>query len=88
MVTEEKKVITKQTHAQTNLKKKLSFKEQREFDMLEKELAELVKEKKDISDKLGDADISFDELQKLSKRIAEITVQIDDKELRWLELSE
>ena len=87
--TEEKKTSgQKQTHAQINPKRKLSFKEQREFEMLEKELAALEKEKKDISNKLFSTEIPFDELQKLSKRIAEITIQIDDKELRWLELSE
>ena len=84
----EKKVLPKQAHVHNLQKKKLSYKEQREFDMLEKELAELEKEKKAVSEKLSSAQIPFDELQKLSKRIVEITVLIDEKELRWLELSE
>ncbi|MBI2775621.1 ABC transporter ATP-binding protein, partial [Candidatus Dependentiae bacterium] len=71
-----------------NQKRKLGYKEQREFEMLEKELESLEKEKKEISEKLSSANMPFEELQKLSGRIAEITILIDQKELRWLELSE
>jgi ATP-binding cassette subfamily F protein uup len=85
---EEKKMeLPKQTHVQ-NQRRKLSYKEQREFEMLEKELADLEREKKEISEKLLFANQSFEELQKLSQRIAEISNLIDQKELRWLELSE
>ena len=69
-------------------KKKVSFKDKREFELLEIELAELNKEKASITEKLSTGDLPFDELQKLSNRIAEITSLIDEKELRWLELSE
>jgi ATP-binding cassette subfamily F protein uup len=69
-------------------KKKLSYKEQREFELLQKELEALEKEKAEISEKLGDPALPFGELQKLSERIGEITGLIDEKELRWLELSE
>lgn len=69
-------------------KKKVSFKDKREFELLENELAELNKEKASITEKLSTGDLSFDELQKLSNRIAEITSLLDEKELRWLELSE
>jgi len=78
----------KQAHVQSHQKKKLSYKEQREFEILEKELSELETEKRSISEKLSSSQIPFDELQKLSKRIAEITIIIDQKEFRWLELSE
>jgi ATP-binding cassette subfamily F protein uup len=84
---EPKSEISKQTHVQ-NQKRKLSYKEQREFELLEKELAKLEVEKKEISEKLISAKLPFEELKKLSERIAEITVLIDEKELRWLELSE
>lgn len=85
---EEKKTETsKQAHVQ-NQKRKLSYKEQREFEMLEKELANLEIEKKEISEKLSSAGLPFEELQNLSARIAEISGLIDEKELRWLELSE
>lgn len=69
-------------------KRKLSYKEQREFELLEKELMVLEKEKKEISDKLSASHLPFEELQKLTERIAEISNLIDEKELRWLELSE
>jgi ATP-binding cassette subfamily F protein uup len=85
---EEKKAEPpKQTH-QSNQKRRLSYKEQREFEMLEKELADLEREKKEISEKLSSASLSFEELQKLSERIVKISALIDQKELRWLELSE
>jgi ATP-binding cassette subfamily F protein uup len=87
VVEEKKSESSKQAQVQTP-KRKLSYKEQREFEMLEKELTELEREKKDISEKLSSATLSFEELQKLSQRIAEISGLIDQKELRWLELSE
>jgi ATP-binding cassette subfamily F protein uup len=48
----------------------------------------LEKEKEVISQKLGDPGLPFEELQKLSERMGEISGLIDGKELRWLELSE
>jgi ATP-binding cassette subfamily F protein uup len=76
----------KQAHVQT-AKRKLSYKEQREFEALEKELADLEAEKQQISVKLS-SNPPFEELQRLSARIAEISYLIDQKEFRWLELSE
>ncbi|MBO9682901.1 MAG: ABC-F family ATP-binding cassette domain-containing protein [Flavisolibacter sp.] len=87
VVEEKKPEPSKQTQVQTQ-KRKLSYKDQREFELLEKELSELEREKKDISEKLSSATLPFEELQKLSQRIAEISGLIDQKELRWLELSE
>lgn len=69
-------------------KKKVGFKEKREFELLEKELADLNKEKETITIRLSAGDIPFDELQRLSARIGEITTLLDEKEMRWLELSE
>ena len=85
---EEKKAeVTKQAHVQ-NQKRKLSYKEQREFELLEKELADLERQKQEISEKLSLANLPFEELQRLSGRIMEIACLMDQKELRWLELSE
>ncbi|MBS1932768.1 MAG: ABC transporter ATP-binding protein, partial [Bacteroidetes bacterium] len=64
------------------------YKEQREFDMLEKEIETLTKEKSTITEKLNSGSVPFDELQKLSTRIGEVTQLLDEKEMRWLELSE
>ena len=64
------------------------FKEKREFELLEKEIADLEKEKEGIYEKLNLANQPFDELQQLSKRIAVITGLLEEKEMRWLELGE
>ncbi len=69
-------------------KRQLSYKEKREFESLEKEIAELTKEKEIVTQKLNSGDTPFDELQQLSVRIGEVTQLLDEKELRWLELSE
>lgn len=69
-------------------KKKLTFKEKREFELLEKEIADLAKEKETITDTLSSGAAPFEQLQTLSNRIGEITQLLDEKELRWLELSE
>lgn len=69
-------------------KKRLSYKEKREFETLEKEIAALGKEKETVNEKLNSGSVPFDELQQLSMRIGEITALLDEKELRWLELSE
>jgi ATP-binding cassette subfamily F protein uup len=69
-------------------KKQLSFKEKREFELLEKEIADLTKEKETITKKLTSGKTPFQELKVISKRIGEVTRLLDEKELRWLELSE
>jgi ATP-binding cassette subfamily F protein uup len=71
-----------------SLKKKLSFKEKREFEHIEKDIALLGKEKIDITDKMSAPDLSYDNLQSLSARLITIAQQLEAKELRWLELSE
>ncbi|MER3471025.1 MAG: ABC transporter [Chitinophagaceae bacterium] len=72
----------------TTVKKKLSYKEQREFELLEKEIATLDKERKALTSKLSNAGLSYEEAQKISERISTINDLIDEKEMRWLELSE
>ncbi len=67
--------------------KKLSFKEKSEFEKLEKELPALQKEKEELEIKMS-SNIAYDELQKISGRVTEIIAALDEKEMRWLELSE
>lgn len=69
-------------------KRKASYKEKRELELLEKEIRELEHEKKDVHHKLSSNSIPYEELQQLSNRIGIITQLLDEKELRWLELSE
>ena len=69
-------------------KRRLSFKEKREFEILEKEIAQLTAEKSKINEELNAGTASYEHLQTLSKRIMEVSDLLDEKELRWLELSE
>ncbi len=69
-------------------KKKLSYKEQREYAILEQEIEDLEKEKQEIETALSQGDKDFEELQKLSNRVSEVIELIDEKTLRWMELDE
>ena len=89
---EELSDIINQQHATSDLqpatRKKASFKEKREFELLEKEIAELETERQQIQNQLSDADAPYERLNLLSKRIGEISNLLNEKEMRWLELSE
>ena len=67
---------------------KFSFKEKRELELLEKEIPELQKEKAALEIKMNEGNPGFDELQKAAERIGSIVQLLDEKEMRWLELSE
>ena len=74
--------------AQPKPKQKISFKNKHEFEQLEKEMPKLEREKKEIELKLSTENLSFDDINKLSIRIGEISEILAEKEMRWLELSE
>lgn len=69
-------------------RKRMSFNEKREFRQLDKELADLNTEKETLTEKISSGNLPFNELQAASERIAAISALIDEKEMRWLELSE
>ena len=69
-------------------KKKLSFKEKKEFELLENEISELEKEKRKLTEQLNNGTLPYEEVQQLSIRIGEINAALEQKELRWLEFSE
>ncbi len=69
-------------------KRKPSFNEKREFEMLEKEIKKMNLEKNEITEKLSDTNLAYAEIEKHSQRFSELSRLIDEKELRWLELSE
>ncbi|MCC8172511.1 MAG: ABC-F family ATP-binding cassette domain-containing protein [Parabacteroides sp.] len=69
-------------------KKKLSFKERKEYEALEAEISELEKEKSALETELSSGMLPTDELLAKSNRIAELLNAIDEKTMRWLELSE
>ena len=66
----------------------MSFKERREFEQLEQEIAELEKEKSQIEEGLCSGTLSVEELTEKSKRLPILNDLIDEKTMRWLELSE
>lgn len=69
-------------------KKRMGFKEKREFELLQQEIEQLTAEKESITQQLNSGTAAFEELQKMSMRIGEVTQLLDEKEMRWLELSE
>lgn len=69
-------------------KKKFSFKDKREFDQLEKNMAAMETEKTTITEKMMDQSLNYDQIQQLSNRMTFITQLLEEKEMRWLELSE
>jgi ATP-binding cassette subfamily F protein uup len=68
-------------------KKKLSYNEQRLYENLEKDIAQLEIEKLQLTDQLGTLS-NYEDLQKASNRILEIGKLLEEKEMKWLELSE
>jgi ATP-binding cassette subfamily F protein uup len=69
-------------------KKKFSYKEKREYETLEIELAELESEKSTLETDINSGTLSTNELTEKSNRFSEILETIDEKEFRWLELNE
>ena len=78
----------KNNRPQNEQKKKLSFKERREFEALEEEIPALEAEKAELEAVMSSGTLSNDELMAKSERIAKVIEEIDEKTMRWLELSE
>ena len=69
-------------------RRRLSFKEKREMEQLEKDIATLEAEKKQIEEALCGGVTSVDEITAMSKRLPVLNEELDEKSMRWLELSE
>nr|WP_296988932.1 ABC-F family ATP-binding cassette domain-containing protein [Prevotella sp.] len=69
-------------------KRKMTYKEKREYEQLTKELEQLENEQKTLEEALCSGQLSVEELTDKSKRLPEIKDEIDEKEMRWLELAE
>jgi len=80
--------VIKAEPTESREKTKLSYKEQKEFELLEKEIAELEKQKGDLLGKLGSGAFSADELHRISELFRETEKLLELKENRWLALSE
>ena len=72
----------------TEKKRKLTFKERQEFEQLEKDIEALEQEKTDIESALSSGTVSVDEITAMSKRLPLLNDELDEKSMRWLELSE
>ena len=69
-------------------KRKMSYKEKREYELLTQEIEKLTDEQKKLEEALCSGTLSVEELTEKSKRLPEIKDELDEKEMRWLELSE
>lgn len=69
-------------------RKRMSFKEKREFEQLSKDIKALEEEQKSLEAALCSGTLSVDELTEKSKRLPVLKEELDEKEMRWLELSE
>ena len=84
----EKPKEEKVKYVRQDTRRRMTFKEKREFEQLEKEIAELEAEKKAIEDALCSGTLGVDELTEKSKRLPLLNDELDEKSMRWLELSE
>ncbi len=81
-----KEAPKKDYHNET--KRKMTFKEKREFEQLEKDIETLEKEQAAIENELCSGNLSVDELTEKSKRLPILKDELEEKGMRWLELSE
>lgn len=71
-----------------NEKRRMTYKERKEFEQMEQDIARLEEEKKRIEESLCSGELSVDELTEKSKRLPLLEAELDEKTMRWLELSE
>ena len=69
-------------------RRRLSYKEKQEFQQLERDIEELTLEKSAAEEALSSGTLSVEEITKISERFQVVTQLLDEKEMRWLELSE
>ncbi len=84
----EKAVKVPSSQPEQPKKKKLTYKEQKELEQIEKDLEALALEKAGLEEQLSSGTLPFDRLQEASERIGQIMEETDEKELRWLELTD
>ena len=88
VVESKKQPKPRQNNGASSERRRLSFKEKREFEMLEKEISDLELEKKEIEEQLCSGNLGVEELTNMSKRLPLLQDELDEKSMRWLELSE
>jgi len=67
---------------------KLSFKENKEYQKLEKEIGQLEKKKSALERQMSNTDLDYEKIEELAKSFRDIKEELEEKELRWLELAE
>ena len=80
--------IVRETKSRDDGKRKMTYKEKTEFERLEKEIAALEEEQHQLEEALCSGSLSIDELTEKSKRLPQLKDELDEKSMRWLELSE
>lgn len=80
--------IEKPRKEENAAKRRLTFKERKEFEELDAEIPRLEAEKKELEESMSSGTLSPDELIRQSERISQLIDELDDKGMRWLELSE
>lgn len=85
-VAKQEKVVSKNNGEEK--RRKMSYKEKREFEQLEKDISRLENECKEIETSLCSGMLSVEELTEKSKKLPLLKEELDDKSMRWLELSE
>ena len=83
-----KQTEQKQSYRSTDAKRKLTFKEQREYESLEVEIQQLEEEKSVLEQEMSSGTLDNNSLMQKSQRISQVIELIDEKSMRWLELSE
>ncbi len=78
---------TKNSHRGES-RRRMSYKEKREFEQLEKDIETLEKEKSELETALSSGNLKVDEIVAKSKRLPVLQEELDEKSMRWLELSE
>ncbi len=84
----EKPVEEKHERIRLNETRKMTFNEKREFAQLEKDIESLEQEKEDIEQQLASGTLAVDKITELSIRLSHVNDELDEKSMRWLELSE
>lgn len=83
-----KKVEADSPRAPKEQKKKMTFKERKEFEQLDVEIPRLESEKKELEEQMSSGTLTNDELLQKSERISQVIDELDEKTMRWLELGE
>ncbi len=78
----------KPVHEGSDRKRKLTYKEKQEYEALERDIATLEAEKTNIHEELASGALSVEQITEHSKRLPALDEELDEKSMRWLELSE